>query len=147
MTKCKCTHGHINDRLGRGLWRHTAHSVWTGEFLFCHINCLELRAVSLALINFLPFLRRCHVIVRMDNMAVVSRINRQGGSRSRTLNRLACHLLLWSRDKFLSLRAVHVLVVLNLGPWTSQALFRGVLLEDICVAVGWSSPHTSGSIT
>jgi len=25
---------------------------------------------------------------------------------------------------------------------TSQALFRGVSLEDICVAAGWSSPHT-----
>ncbi len=25
---------------------------------------------------------------------------------------------------------------------SSQALFRGVLLEDICVAAGWSSPHT-----
>ncbi len=25
---------------------------------------------------------------------------------------------------------------------SSQALFRGVLLEDICVTAGWSSPHT-----
>ncbi len=25
---------------------------------------------------------------------------------------------------------------------SSQALFRGVPLEEICVAVGWSSPHT-----
>lgn len=25
---------------------------------------------------------------------------------------------------------------------SSQALFRGALLEDICVAAGWSSPHT-----
>ncbi len=50
------------------------------------------------------FLRRCHVIVRMDNMAVVYHINCQGGSRYRTLNRLAHRLLLWSQDKFLSLR-------------------------------------------
>ncbi len=28
------------------------------------------------------------------------------------------------------------------GVASSQALFRGVLLEDICVAAGWSSPHT-----
>ncbi len=61
------------------------HGVWTGEFLSWHINCLELRAVFLALINFLPLLRRCHVIVRTDNMAVVFHINRQGGSRSRTV--------------------------------------------------------------
>ncbi len=25
---------------------------------------------------------------------------------------------------------------------SSQALFRGVIREDICVAAGWSSPHT-----
>ncbi len=34
-----------------------AHSVWTGEFLSLHINCLELRVVFLALIHFLPLLR------------------------------------------------------------------------------------------
>ncbi len=73
-----------------------------------HINCLELRAVFLALINFLPVLGGYHIIVRTDNMAVVSHINHQGGSRSRNLDRLACRLLLWSQDKFLSLRAVHV---------------------------------------
>ncbi len=87
---------------------------WKEEFLFWHINCLELRAVFLALKYFLPVLGGYHIIVRTDNMAVVSHINRQGGSRSRTLDRLACHLLLWSQDKFLSLRAVHVPGVLNL---------------------------------
>ncbi len=64
---------------------------------------------------FLPVLGGHHIIVTTDNMAVVSHINRQGGSRSRTLDRLARHLLLWSQDKFLSLRAVHVPGVLNLA--------------------------------
>ncbi len=40
---------------------------------------------------------------------------RQGGSRSRTLDRLARRLLLWSQDKFLSLRAVQVPGILNLA--------------------------------
>ncbi len=89
---------------------------WKEEFLFWHINCLELRAVFLALKYFLPVLGGHHIIVRTDNMAVVSQgINRQGGSKSRTLDRLARHLLLWSQDKFLSLRAVHVPGVLNLA--------------------------------
>ncbi len=69
------------------------------------------------------------MIVRMDNMAVVSYINSQGGSRSRTLDRLARHLLLWSQDKFLSLRAVHVLGVLNL------AVLRFCLFEPAVFAV------------
>lgn len=89
--------------------------VWTGETLAWHINCLELRAVFLALRHFLPFLKGHHVIVRTDNMAVVSHVNRQGGSRSRTLDRHARHLLLWSQSRFLSLRAVHVPGVLNLA--------------------------------
>ncbi len=33
-----------------------ARGEWTGEFLSWHINCLELRAVCLALMHFLPFL-------------------------------------------------------------------------------------------
>ncbi len=103
----------INDSLGRSLRRQTGE--WKEEFLFWHINCLELRAVFLALKYFLPILGGYHIIVRTDNMAVVSHINRQGGSRSRTLDRLARHLLLWSQDKFLSLRAVHVPGVLNLA--------------------------------
>ncbi len=88
---------------------------WTGEFLSWHIICLELRAVFLALINFLPILGNHHVIVSTDNMEAVSHINRQGGSRSRTLDRLARRLLLWSQDKFLSLRAVHVPGISNLA--------------------------------
>ncbi len=47
---------------------------WKEEFLFWHINCLELRAVFLALKYFLPVLGEDHVIVRTDNMAVVSHI-------------------------------------------------------------------------
>ncbi len=81
---------------------------WTGEFISWHINCLDLRAVFLALMHFLPVLGKHHIIVRTDNMVVVSHINRQGGSRSRTLDRLVRCLLLWSQGKFLSLRAVHV---------------------------------------
>ncbi len=91
-----------------------ARGEWTGEFLSWHINCLELRAVFLALMHFLSVCEKHHIIVRMDNMAVVSHINRQGGSRSRTLDRLAHCLLLWPQGKFLSLRAVHVPGILNL---------------------------------
>ncbi len=58
---------------------------WKEEFLSWHINCLELRAVFLALKYFLPVLGGYHIIVRTDNMAVVSHINRQGGSPSSPL--------------------------------------------------------------
>ncbi len=97
--------GRINDRLGRGLRRQTGERGVDGR----------VPLLAYTLMYFLPVLRGYHIIVRTDNMAVVSHINRQGGSRSRTLDRLARHLLLWSQDKFLSLRVVHVPGILNLA--------------------------------
>ncbi len=104
----------INDRLGRGLRRQTGERGVDGRVPFLAYS-LELRAVFLALKYFLPFLGGYHIIVRTDNMVVVSHINRQGGSRSRTLDWLARRLLLWFQDKFLSSRAVHVPGILNLA--------------------------------
>lgn len=53
-----------------------------------------MRAVYLALKAFLPHLRGHHVLVRMDNMSVVSYINRQDGLRSGNLYIMARDLLL-----------------------------------------------------
>ncbi|XP_073721072.1 uncharacterized protein [Misgurnus anguillicaudatus] len=85
-----------------------AQGEWEGHQLSWHINCLELMAVFLALKYFLPQLRGCHVLVRVDNTATVSYINHQGGLRSRNLNRLARQIFLWAQDKILSLRAVYI---------------------------------------
>ncbi len=111
------THGHINDRLGRGLWRHTG------------ARCLDKRVPLLA--HKLPGAQSR--LPGTNSLSPLSKevscdsqdgqhgggihINRQGGSRSHTPNRLVRHLLLWSRDKFLSLRAVHVRF------WTLQTIF------------------------
>uniref|UniRef100_UPI003AAB73CD uncharacterized protein n=1 Tax=Centroberyx gerrardi TaxID=166262 RepID=UPI003AAB73CD len=71
------------------------------------VNCLELLAVRLTLQHFLPFLRGCHMLVRMDNTTTVAYINRQGGLRSRCLCMLACRLILWSDAHLLSLNVMH----------------------------------------
>ncbi|KAL0201659.1 hypothetical protein M9458_004846, partial [Cirrhinus mrigala] len=94
---------------------HPARGLWSGHQLTWHINCLEILAVFRALKHFLPDLRDCHVLVRTDNTAVVYYINHQGGLRSRPLYKLAHQILVWSQDKLLSLRAVHVSGYLNLG--------------------------------
>ncbi len=85
-----------------------ASGLWTGPRLLWHINCLELWAVHLALRQFRPLLLGKHVLVRMDNTAAVSYINRLGGIRSHHMSQLARHLLLWSPTQFKSLRAVHI---------------------------------------
>ncbi len=69
----------------------------------------------LALRHFRPLLLGKHVLVRMDNTAAVSYINRLGGIRSHCMSQLARHLLLWSHTQFKSLRAVHIPGKLNRG--------------------------------
>ncbi len=90
-----------------------ASGLWTGPRLLWHINCLELWAVHLALRQFRPLLLGKHVLVRTDNTAAVSYINRLGGIRSHRMSQLTRHLLLWSHTQFKSLRAVHIPGQLN----------------------------------
>ncbi len=81
-----------------------ASGLWTGPRLLWHINCLELWAVHLALRQFRPLLLGKHVLVRTDNTAAVSYINRLGGIRSHRMSQLARHLLLWSHTQVKSSR-------------------------------------------
>ncbi|KAL0194633.1 hypothetical protein M9458_008205, partial [Cirrhinus mrigala] len=90
----------MSSRSARGLW---------------HINCLEMLAVFRVLKYFLPDLRDRHVLVCTDSTAVVYYINHQGGLRSRPLYKLAHQILVWSQDKLLSLRTVHIPGHLNVG--------------------------------
>ncbi|KAI2664440.1 ORF V: Enzymatic polyprotein [Labeo rohita] len=81
----------------------------------CRRVTLATDASLTALKHFLPDLRDRHVLVRTDNTAVVSYINHQGGLRSRPLYKLAHQILVWSRGKLLSLRAVYLPGYLNVG--------------------------------
>ncbi len=94
---------------------HVPHRLGSGRHLMWHINCLEMLAVFRALKHFLPDLRDRHVLVRTENTAVVFYINHQGGLRSRPLYKLAHQILVWSQDKLLSLRAVHIPGHFNMG--------------------------------
>ncbi len=60
-----------------------------------------------------PLLFGKHVLVRTDNTAAVSYINRLGGIRSHRMSQLARHLLLWSHTQFKSQRTVHIPGKLN----------------------------------
>ncbi len=107
--------GCINDGLGSGLRRHTGEREMDRRVPLLAHKLPGAQGCLPGFDVFLPILQGHYIIVRMDNMAVVSHINRQGGSRSRTLDRIARRLLLWSQYKFLSLRAVHVPGILNLA--------------------------------
>ncbi len=106
-----------------------------------HINCLELRAVHLALECFLPDILHHHVLTRTDSMTVVAFINHQGVVNSRPLLQLARELLLWADRHLLSIRAVHVPRRLNYG---TDLLSRGGVihgewrLHPLTVKIIWS---------
>ncbi len=92
-----------------------AHGTWMEAQRGWHINRLELLAVFLALQHFSRLLNGRHVLVRTENTTVVSYLNHQGGIRSHPLCRLARNVLLWTQNRFLSIRAVHVPENLNFG--------------------------------
>lgn len=83
-------------------------------------------------------------INRSDNMAVVSYLNQKGGLRSHPLCRLARIILLWSQNRFLSIRVVHVSGHLNFG----TDLFSGQSLEQgewrLHPQMDSVEPHTRG---
>lgn len=81
---------------------------WHGLWKTQHINILELKAVHLALHQFLPYLQGQHVLVRTDSVVAAAYINRQGGLGSPRLCRIAHQLWQWAYPRFRSLRAVHV---------------------------------------
>ncbi len=80
-----------------------------------HINCLEMLAVCRACQFFLPDLIGRHVLIRSDNMSVVSYINHQGGVSSKRLFILAERLLKWAQLNLHLLRAAHLPGRLNQG--------------------------------
>ncbi len=67
------------------------------------------------------------MLVRTDNTAAVSYINRLGGVRSHRMSQLAHHIHLWSHMQFKSLRAVHIPGKLNRAAdaLSRQLLFPG----------------------
>ncbi len=110
-----CHDRRLQHRLGGAVRRQTdlRPLVEGGEGF--HINCLEMLAVCRACQFFLPDLIGRHVLIRSDNMSVVSYINHQGGVSSKRLFILAERLLEWAQLNLRSLRAAHLPGRLNQG--------------------------------
>ncbi|XP_063954936.1 uncharacterized protein LOC135153934 [Lytechinus pictus] len=69
--------------------------VWSSQRTLPHINVLEMRAVINSLKHFRHRLVDRTVLIRTDNKSVAAYINRQGGTRSSSLNALAAELWEW----------------------------------------------------
>ena len=106
--------GHLGDQTASGTWQLQ----WKSR----HINWLELQAVWLTLQHFLPQLRGTVVEVLSDNMMTVSYINKQGGTHSLSLCRLALDLWEWCDEHRIVISAVHLAGESNV---LADALSRG----------------------
>uniref|UniRef100_UPI0037E7B013 uncharacterized protein n=1 Tax=Semicossyphus pulcher TaxID=241346 RepID=UPI0037E7B013 len=88
--------------------RRAVRGLWSAQEAAEHINVLELRAIHLALRNFLPYLRGRHVLIRSDNKSAVYHVNGQGGTRSTQSLHVAQQLLVWAFPHLSSLRAMYL---------------------------------------
>jgi len=106
----------FTDASERGWGTHvdsaTFQGLWSVEESHLHINVLELRAVSLALLAYHPPVGS-HILMATDNTTVKCHINRQGGTLSLSLMEETVLLFTIAQNNSWSLRARHIAGKLN----------------------------------
>ena len=78
------------------------------------INILELRAALYALQSFCNEKFDCHILLRMDNTAAVSAVNKQGSTKSVSMDNLAHDVWNWAILRNIWLSATYVPGVLKI---------------------------------
>ena len=101
---------------GACLDRHIIQGIWSQSEKRLHINCLEMKAVHIALQKFMHLIKGQNVLIRSDNITVVQYINKQGGTRSPPLCYLAWNLWQLALQNKVSLKAAHIAGKLNVLP-------------------------------
>ncbi len=131
---------HLQDQVASGKWS----MYWRR----CHINILELRAVYLALKQFVNVIECRCVLLATDNTTVAAYVNKEGGSRSEKLCLLSMKILTWCARHSVTLKARYLPGKLNIladslsrrdtivhTEWTMHV---GVLKQVFC---WWGTPH------
>jgi hypothetical protein len=91
---------HLDDQMASG--------IWTPQEAQNSINVLEMWAVERALKRFQHLLLGQKVQILSDNMTVVSYITKQGGTQIHNLYVQVRRILVWCRDRAISLSARHI---------------------------------------
>ena len=81
--------------------------LWIAEEHQFPINVLELRVVCLPLLHLEQEVLSQTIVIKSDNTAIVSYINKQGRVVSKTLNDEACTLFKWLIPRSIRVRAIH----------------------------------------
>ena len=82
--------------------------MWDSQEKRSHINQLEMTAVLKALVRFAPFIVGQKLGLMSDNSTVVAYLNKQGGTKSKTLCDTARKVLQLSESRFIDLRAKYI---------------------------------------
>lgn len=111
--------------VGKPIWTHfKLQGKWNVSKQTHHINWLEMKAVQLALVQYLPQIRNKRILIRCDNSTVVSYINKEGGTRSFLLCLLTREIFQWAGCHNIVLSASHISERRNVH---ADRLFRGRL--------------------
>ncbi|KAI9560527.1 reverse transcriptase [Daphnia sinensis] len=86
---------------------------WSDEEKNRHINELEMLGAFNALRAFAGSRRNCTIELRVDNTTAVAYVNKEGGTRSASLNNLALNVARWCEVRNIVLKAEHLPGVLN----------------------------------
>lgn len=85
-----------------------SHGFWSPSESTKPINFLELKAAFFGLKCFANILRRCNVLLRIDNTTAISFINRMGGIQYKKLNTLCRHIWQWCEQRDLFIFASYI---------------------------------------
>ena len=73
------------------------------------INCLELKAVKLAIQSYAPLYRVCkHIRIMSDNTSAIAYINKQGGTKCMTQNDLSVKIWEYAMENGIHISAAHI---------------------------------------
>ena len=102
-----------NEGWGAHLDKNSTKGLWSDREKRLHINVLELKAVSLALQDFMDKCQNQTVLVATDNSTVVAYINKQGGTHSAEMCALLWKIMTWCPHYHITLKARHIPGCLN----------------------------------
>ena len=103
--------GHLLDTIS-GVTREFS-GQWSASHQHLHINCLELLACHLCLIEWEDLVTNQSILAHIDNVSALTYINKCSGPRSPSLHKLCQDLLLWCHHRHIVLKAVHIKGVEN----------------------------------
>ena len=98
----------LKNRLGSFLQGILTGGCWNAQEAELHINSLEMLAAFYAIKAFIKNCQGISVLLRMDNMSVVTYVNRMGGTRSPLLTAQAIDLWSWCLQRKITVAAQYI---------------------------------------